>query len=76
MLSKREIKITLLNTQIKIRRKVFSRNVSIVFTNSHKQRAITDTAKELCDFIDKNSLPTESPRFIQDLMSNWKTNKA
>ena len=53
-----------MKTQIKIRRKVLSQNVPIVFTSSHKQRAITDTAKELCDFIETR-IPC--PLSLQDL---------
>ena len=66
---KRNKKITLLKTQIKIRRKILNQNIPIVFTNNRKQRPTADIAKELCDFIDKSTLPTESAKFIKDPMS-------
>ena len=40
-----------------------------MFTNNRKQRLITDIAKELCDFINKSTLLTESAKFIKDPMS-------
>ena len=62
---KRNKQITLLKTQIKIR-KVLDQIVPIVFTNNRKQRPVTDIAKELCEFIDKSTLPTERAEFIKD----------
>ena len=63
---KKNKKITLLRTQIKIRRKVLCQTVPIVFTTNRKQRPITDIVKELCDFIDKTTFPTECAKFIED----------
>ena len=57
-----------MKTQIKIRRKILSQNIPVVFTNNHKQRPIADIAKGLCDFIDKSTLPTESAKFIKGPM--------
>ena len=37
-----------------------------MFTYNRKQRPITDIAKELCDFIDKSTLPIECAEFIKD----------
>ena len=63
---KKNKKITLLRTQIKIRRKVLCQTVPIVFTTNRKQRPITDIVKELCDFIDKATFPMECAKFIED----------
>ena len=63
---KRNKKVTLLKLQIKIRRKVLCQTVPIVFTINYKQRPITDIVKELCDFIDKTTFPTECAAFLKD----------
>ena len=70
---KRNKKITLLQTQVKIRKKVLSQSVLITFSKNRRQRPVTDIMNELCEFIDKNVLPTECARFIKDLVALSKT---
>jgi len=59
-------KISLLKTQIQIRRKILCQRTSIVFTTNRKQRPITDIVKELSDLIDASTLPTECATYIKD----------
>ena len=59
-------KVQLLKTQIQIRRKVLCQTVPIVFTNHRKQRPVQDIVKELCDFLDQNTVPTEFECFVKN----------
>ena len=49
---KKAKKVSLLKTQIKIRRKLLGQNIHIVFSHSRKQRPLSEVTKELSDFID------------------------
>lgn len=54
--SKKKTKIiSLIKTQMQIRKKVLNQDIHIVFSHSRKQRPVSDILKELSDFIDKNS---------------------
>lgn len=54
--SKKKTKIlSLIKTQIQIRKKVLNQDIHIVFSCSRKQRPVSDILKELTDFIDRNS---------------------
>ena len=48
-------KISLLKTQIKIRKKLLGQNIHTVFTQSRKQRPLGDVIKELSEFIDQHA---------------------
>jgi hypothetical protein len=63
---KKNKKIEFLKTQIRIRKKVLCQTVPIVFTTNRKQRPLKDIIKELCDFIDESTLPTECKSFIRN----------
>ena len=63
---KKNKKIKLLKTQIRIRKKVLCQNVPVVFSTNKKQRPLKDIVMELCDFIDKCTLPTECESFIRN----------
>ena len=67
VLQRRKIKkIKLLKTQIRIRKKVLCQTVPIVLTTNSKQRPLKDIVMELCDFIDKCTLPAECESFIRN----------
>ena len=61
---KKNKKISLLKTQIQIRKKVLSEALSIPFTTSRKKRPLNDILKELCDHMDKATLPAECAPFF------------
>ena len=61
---KKNKKISLLKTQIQIRKKVLSEALSIPFTSSRKKRPLNDIVKELCDNMDKATLPAECALFF------------
>ena len=65
MTKKKAQKLSLLRTQIKIRKKVLGQKIHIVFTCLGKQRSVKDLEKELSDFIDqdcsKNSAFAKDP---------------
>ncbi len=56
-------KLSLLKTQIRIRKKVLHQNIRITFSHSGKQRPIIDIVKELSDYIQSTF---ESSDFIQN----------
>ena len=49
--------------------KVLCQTVPIVFTNHCKQQRVQDIAKELCDFLDQNAVPTGFECFVKNLTS-------
>ena len=63
---KRNKKISVLKTQVQIRRKVLSQTVPIVFTSNRKQRPLASIVTELYDFINKSTLPAECLAFLRD----------
>ena len=48
-------KLTLLKTQVQIRKKVLNQIVPITFTCSRKNRPLSDIVQELSNFIDQNN---------------------
>ena len=54
---KKQEKLTLLKTQIKIRKKVLNQKIHIVFSHCHKQRPIQEIAKDLSVVIAKHDCP-------------------
>lgn len=66
---KKNKKVEILKTQVRIRKKVLSQNVSIVFTSNCKQRPLNDIVQELCDYIDSNPLPEHCESFIRNPIS-------
>ena len=66
---KKNKKVSLLKTQIQIRKKVLCEALSIAFTCNRKQRPLNDIVKELCDHIDKTKLPVECAPFITNPIS-------
>ena len=62
---KKNKKVELLKTQIQIK-KVLCQTVPIVFTTNSKQRPLKNIVTELCDFIDKSTLPSECESFIRN----------
>ena len=63
---KKNMKVEILNTQVRIRKKVLGQNVSIVFTSNRKQRPLNNIVKELCDYIDINPPPEHCESFIRN----------
>ena len=61
---KREKKLVLLKTQIKIRKKILNQKIHIVFSHCRKQQPVHDIAKELFTFIAKDDCPIT--KFIQN----------
>lgn len=61
---KREKKLVLLKTQIKIRKKILNQKIHIVFSHCRKQRPVHDIAKELSTFIAKDDCPIT--KYIQN----------
>ena len=61
--AKKKKKLELVRTQVRIRKKVLCQTLPIVFTTNRKQRPLMDITMELCDFIDKSTLPES---FIQN----------
>lgn len=62
---KKNKKVEILETHVRIRKKVLSQNVSIVFT-SNRKRPLNDIVQELCDYIDSNPLPEHCESFIRN----------
>lgn len=60
---KKSKKISVLKTQIRIRKKVLGQDIRIVFSHARKQRPLHELVKELSEYIDKNTLYSE---YIQD----------
>ena len=52
---KRAQTLSILRTQIKIRKKVLGQNIHITFTRSRRQRPIHEIVRELSDYIERNS---------------------
>ena len=48
-------KLSLLKTQVRMRRKVLSETVPITFSKSHRQRPLNDIVRELSDYIDEKT---------------------
>jgi len=64
-ISKRKAqKLSLLRTQVNIRKKALEQGIRIVFTHSGKQWPICDLMKELGDFIDQDC--TKNSEFVKD----------
>ena len=63
---KRNKKISVLKTQVQIRRKFLGQTVPILFTSNRKQRPLTTIVTELCDFINKSTVPSECLAFLKD----------
>ena len=63
---KRTKKLSLLKTQVNIRKKVLNQSVSIVFTHYRKQRPLSDIVEEVSDFIDRSTSSSECPVLIED----------
>ena len=61
---KRQEKLTLLKTQIKIRKKVLNQKIHIAFSHCHKQRPMHEIAKDLSIFIAKDDCPIT--KYVQD----------
>ena len=57
-------KRSLIQEQVKIRRKVLGQNIRIVFTHSRWQQPVTELLKELSAFIEHNSM--EHTKLLQD----------
>lgn len=64
MTKKRTQKLSLLRTQINIRKKVLRQKIQILFTCSGKQRSIDDLEKELADIIDQDC--SKNSAFVKD----------
>ena len=58
--------LTLLKTQIEIRKKILNQVVRIPFTASRKQRSISEIIQELSDLIDRNTAASKYSHFIKD----------
>lgn len=65
-MAKKKQKVQLLKTKIQIHCKVLCQTVPIVFTNHCKQQRVQDIAKELCDFLDQNAVPTGFECFVKN----------
>ena len=65
-ISKKKKKITLLKTQVNIRKKLLKEKILITFSQSRKQRPINDLVKELAEHIAANSLPPEYSALISN----------
>ena len=61
---KRQEKLTLLKTQIKIRKKVLNQKIHIAFSHCHKQRPMHEIAKDLSIFIAKDDCPIT--KYVRD----------
>lgn len=61
---KRSLKMDILKTQVRIRKKVLGQTVPITFSSNRKQRPVADVTQELCDFITK-TIPSEFTSFIE-----------
>ena len=62
---KRSLKMDILKTQVRIRKKVMGQTVPITFTSNRKQRPVADITQELCDFISKTGIPSEFAPFLE-----------
>ena len=62
---KRSLKMDILRTQVRIRKKVLGQNVPITFTSNRRQRPVADITQELCDIIAKTSIPSEFAIFLE-----------
>ena len=63
---KKNKKLEILKTQVRIRKKVLGQNVPIVFTSNRKQRPLQDIVNELCNYIDNTPLPVHCDCFIRN----------
>ena len=63
---KKTLKLSLLRTQVNIRKKVLGQNIHIIFTHARKQRPVGDIVEELADFIDNDTLSSENSEYIQN----------
>ena len=63
---KKKKKITLLKTQVNIRKKLLKEKIQITFSQSRKQLPINDLVKELAEHIAANSLPPEYSALISN----------
>ena len=58
-------KLSLLKTQVRMRRKLLSETVPITFSKSHRQRPLNDIVRELSDYIDEKT-SSELQFFLRD----------
>ena len=56
---KRSLKMDILKTQVRIRKRVLGQTVPITFTSNRRQRPVADITQELCDIIIKTAIPSE-----------------
>ena len=73
--NKKSKKVSLLKTQILIRKKVLKQKVNIVFSRSKKQRPLSDVIKELDDFICANSPFADALKEPESLVGKRITHK-
>lgn len=57
--------MSILKTQVQIRKKVLGQSVPITFSSSHKQCPVADITRELCNFITKTDIPSEFAPFLE-----------
>ena len=62
---KRSLKMDILRTQVRIRKKVLGQNVPITFTSNRRQRPVAEITQELCDIIIKTGIPSEFAPFLE-----------
>ena len=62
---KRSLKMDILRTQVRIRKKVLGQNVPITFTSNRRQRPVAEITKELCGIMIKTGVPSEFAPFLQ-----------
>ncbi len=67
---KKSKKLTVIRTQIGIRKKILKQNINILLTRSRKQRPVDDILEELTDFIRKNSVFSEMLQHPHDLIGS------
>ena len=58
---KKQNKLSLLRTQINLRKKILNQKINIVFSKNRKQRPLSQIVSELSTFIDNNPQMGESP---------------
>ena len=66
---KKNKKLEILKTQVRIRKKVLGQNVFIILISNCKQQPLDDIVQELCDYIDSNLLPEHCESFIRNPIS-------
>lgn len=62
---KKSLKVDILRTQVRIRKKVLGQNVPITFTSNRRLRPVAEITQELCDIMIKTGIPSEFAPFLE-----------